>query len=332
MVMKVVVTGGAGYVGSVLCRRLLKEGHEVKCLDNLLYGIEPIQPLLSNPTFHLVEGDIRNMTTITNTIDGADAVIHLASIVGAQASDLNQKATMEINYLATQNIAELCTLHGIPRFIFASTCSVYGAQPDSTLDEDSPTPQPVDFYGQTKLKSEEAIKRVFPNATILRTATLFGYSYRMRFDLAVNRFIAQALQDKKVTVFGGSQFRPFLHVADIVEAYLFALNHNLEGIYNVHWENWRIVDIAKLITEELGAEMDVSTKIVDNRDYRVSSEKINKLGFKPQRTIQQAIKEISEHYKTEFKDYKQPKFENYGSIFNSNAVQSKIYTQGPIWK
>jgi len=211
--MRIVVTGGAGYLGSGLCRRLLEENHEVKCLDNLIYGIEPIRPLLENKNFQLLEGDTRDMTTITTAINGAEAVIHLASIVGQQASNLNQKVTMEINYLATKNIAELCKLHGVDVFIFASTCSVYGASPNHLSDEWSTT-CPVDLYGETKIKSEAAILDIFPEATILRMATLFGFSPRMRFDLAVNRFVAQAIQDKKVTVFGGQQYRPFLHVQD----------------------------------------------------------------------------------------------------------------------
>jgi len=329
--MRIVVTGGAGYLGSILCRRLLEEGHKVKCLDNLLYGKEPIKPLLRNSNFQLITGDIRDMTTITTTINGADTVIHLASIVGRQAADLNSKATMEINYLATKNIAELCALHDITNLIFASTCSVYGAQPNNLIDENSPT-HPVDLYGETKIKSEAAMLDVFPNATILRIATLFGLSKRMRFDLAINRFIAQAIQDKKLTVFGGSQYRPFIHVADAAEACLFLLDNELKGIYNVSWENWKIIDVAELISDTLGAEVEVSKKIVDLRDYRVNYNKIKGLGFNPKRNVQKAIKEISERYESEFKDYRLPKYDNYGAIFNSKDVQGKVYTRGPIWK
>ena len=331
MVVRIVVTGGAGYLGSCLCRRLLEENHEVTCLDNLLYGVEPIRPLLRNTNFHLLEGDIRDMTTITTAINGAEAVIHLASIVGQQAANLNPKVTMEINYLATKNLAELCRLHNVSTLIFASTCSVYGARPNDLIDEKSAT-CPVDLYGETKIRSEAAILDVFPDATILRTATLFGSSPRMRFDLAVNRFVAQALQDKKLMVFGGQQYRPFLHVQDAVEAYLLVLRHHLKGIYNISWENWQIADVAKLISDSLGAEMEISTKVVDLRDYKVSYDKIKKMGFRPERSIQLAMKEISDRYEDEFKDYRLPKFDNYGSIFNSKEVQNKIYTQGPIWK
>jgi nucleoside-diphosphate-sugar epimerase len=310
---------------------LLEEDHEVKCLDNLIYGVEPIKPLLEDSRFQLVEGDIRDMTIITTAINGADAVIHLASIVGQQAANLNPKATMEINYLATKNIAELCTLHSINHFVFASTCSVYGAQPNSLINENSST-CPVDLYGETKMKSEAAILNVFPTATILRTATLFGLSRRMRFDLAVNRFIAQAIQDKKLTVFGGQQYRPFLHVEDAVEAYLLVLRDELQGIYNISWENWQILDMAKLIAGSLGAEVEVSKKIVDLRDYKVSYDKIGRLGFRPKRTMQTAIKEISDQYIEKFNDYKLPQYDNYGAIFNSKGIQNKVYTQGPIWK
>jgi nucleoside-diphosphate-sugar epimerase len=329
--MRIVVTGGAGYLGSILCRRLLEEGHKIKCLDNLLYGKEPIKPLLRNSNFQLITGDIRDMTTITTTINGADAVIHLASIVGRQAANLNSKATMEINYLATKNIGELCVLHDIKNLIFASTCSVYGAQPNNLIDEHSPT-RPVDLYAETKIKSEAAILDVFATATILRTATLFGLSTRMRFDLAINRFIAQAIQDKRLTVFGGEQYRPFIHVADAAEAYLFALDNELKGIHNISWENWKIIDVAKLISETLGAKIEVSKKIVDLRDYKVKSDKIKSLGFNPKRNVQTAVEEINKRYESEFKDYRLPKYDNYGTIFNSKDVQNKIYTRGPIWK
>lgn len=329
--MRIVVTGGAGYLGSILCRRLLEEGQKVKCLDNLLYGKEPIKPLLRNSNFQLITGDIRDMTTITTTMNGADTVIHLASIVGRQAANLNSKATMEINYLATKNIAELCALHDIKNLIFASTCSVYGAQPNNLIDENSPT-HPVDLYAETKIKSEAAILDVFANATILRIATLFGLSKRMRFDLAINRFVAQAIQDKRLTVFGGEQYRPFIHVADAAEAYLFALDNELKGIYNISWENWKIIDVAKLISDTLGAKIEVSKKIVDLRDYKVNYDKIKSLGFNPKRNVQTAVEEISERYESEFKDYRLPKYDNYGTIFNSKDVQSKIYTRGPIWK
>jgi len=329
--MKIVVTGGAGYLGSILCRRLLEEGHKVKCLDNLLYGKEPIKPLLRNSNFQLITGDIRDMTTITTMINGADTVIHLASIVGRQAATLNSKATMEINYLATKNIAELCALYDTKNLIFASTCSVYGAQPNNLIDEHSPT-CPVDLYAETKIKSEAAILDVFANATILRTATLFGLSKRMRFDLAINRFVAQAIQDKRLTVFGGQQYRPFIHVADATEAYLFALDNELKGIYNISWKNWKIIDVAKLISDTLGAKIEVSKKIVDLRDYKVNYDKIKSLGFNPKRNVQTAIEEISERYESEFEDYMLPKYDNYGTIFNSKDVQNKIYTRGPIWK
>ena len=329
--MRIVVTGGAGYLGSCLCRRLLEENHEVTCLDNLLYGVEPIKPLLKNASFHLLEGDIRNMTTLTMAINRAEAVIHLASIVGQQAANLNPQVTMEINYLATKNLVELCKLYNVSTLVFASTCSVYGARPNDLIDEKSAT-SPVDLYAETKIRSEGAILEVFPDATILRTATLFGLSPRMRFDLAINRFVAQALQDKKLTVFGGQQYRPFLHVQDAVEAYLLVLRRHLKGIYNISWENWQIVDVAKLISDSLGAEIEISTKIVDLRDYKVSYDKIKKMGFRPERSIQLAVKEIGDRYEGEFKDYRLPKFDNYGSIFNSKEAQNKIYTQGPIWK
>ena len=192
--MRILVTGGAGYLGSVLSRKLLAKGYQVRLIDALWYGKESIEDLRSNKNFELIEDDIRNLVVTVKALKDVDAVIHLASIVGMPASSIEPKSSEEINYLATKNIAELCQLHNINTYIFASTCSVYGSQPETLITEKSPT-DPLDFYAKQKYLSERATGWLNKAPTILRFGTLFGLSPRMRFDLVINRFIAQAIKE-----------------------------------------------------------------------------------------------------------------------------------------
>ena len=270
--MKVLVTGGAGYLGSILSRKLLDNGYQVRVIDALWYGQDPISECLKNENFELVNADIRNLMVTVKSMKGIDAVVHLASIVGMPASSIEPRTSEEINYLATKNIAELCQLHGIETYIFASTCSVYGSQPNSLITEKSAV-SPLDFYAKQKFFSERAIGWLNRAPTILRFGTLFGVSPRMRFDLVINLFAVQALTEGKITVFGGEQYRPFLHVDDAADSILFSLEKNLTGTYNVISENMTILDAAKKISALTGCEISISQENEDKRNYKVSSEK-----------------------------------------------------------
>ena len=270
--MKVLITGGAGYLGSVLSRKLLNKGYNVRVLDQLWYGKESIESI-SDKKFECIQTDIRNLTETVRAMKDIDAVIHLASIVGMPASSIEPKTSEEINYLATKNIAELCQLHEIENYIFASTCSVYGSQPDSLITEKSHV-QPLDFYAKSKYMSERAIGWLNRAPTILRFGTLFGLSPRMRFDLVINLFIAQALKEKSITVHGGDQFRPFLHVEDAADALIFVLENKIDGTYNVISENMTIKDAAERIKKLTNCEIKISKDILDERNYKVSGDKI----------------------------------------------------------
>jgi nucleoside-diphosphate-sugar epimerase len=333
--MRVLVTGGAGYLGSILVRKLLDSKHHVRVLDNLLYGDDSIRELLSNQDFELMPGDIRDMRTLVKAINGVDAVVHLAAIVGDQASGLDSRSTVEINYLSTKNIAELCRLYDVEKFVFASTCTVYGAQPGKVLTEKS-KPMPFSLYGETKFKSENAILSMDNfSPTILRMGTLYGLSPRMRFDLAVNLFIAKAIQEKKITVFGGNQNRPFLHVEDAANAYVMAIRKNCSGLFNLGGENMSIIDVAKKIKEYVSSvEIEINLEIEDKRDYMISSSKIRRsFGFKNKKTIEDAVLEIENAYaKGVLKDYTLPKYRNFDFLFSSAEVQRKVYTLGPIFE
>ena len=329
--MKILVTGGSGYLGSILTRKLLANGHHVRILDNFLFGKDSIKDIENNKKLEIIEGDIRDLSIVGKSLKKIDSVIHLASIVGTQSAELDPKTSIEINFMATRNIAELCKIYKIKQFIFASTCSVYGAQPDQLITENSEV-NPLDSYGLSKFQSERAILQAFDYPTILRLGTLFGASHRMRFDLAINLFISQAMNKEKITVFGGTQWRPFLHVDDAAEAFSFAVENKMEGIYNVIWKNLTINQMAKDVKKLVPTQIRLSKDIVDKRDYRVTGAKLEKFGFKAKKDISYAVKEFKSKILNDVKNYKQDKYSNYKSFFNSKSIQRKVYTQGPIFK
>ncbi len=320
--MKILVTGGAGYLGSMLVRKLLENKHKVIVLDTGIYGFDSLKEL----PVQIIRKDVREI----NTLQNIDVVIHLASIVGDSACDLNQNETVEINVEATKNLAELCAKNDV-RLLYASTCSVYGKNPKKISSEEDKTIVPISLYGKTKLISEKVIKDSGCDYTILRLGTLFGLSYRMRFDLVVNLFVAKALSGERITVFGGNQWRPFLHVEDAADTFVWALNRNENGIFNVALENYVILGVAKIISNIFDVPIEVSSKIVDERNYRVDTKKITNRGWKAKRTIRDAAIEIQTAYRLGFwKDYKKPIYSNYKSLFDNFELMKNIYTYGPI--
>ena len=329
--MRILLTGGSGYLGSVLTRKLLTNGHHVRILDNFLFGKGSLKDIQDNKKLELVTGDIRDLSIVGKSLKNIDAVIHLASIVGTQSAELDSKVSTEINFMATRNIAELCKIYKIKQFIFASTCSVYGAQPDRLIAENSEV-DPMDSYGLSKFQSERAILQTYDYPTILRLGTLFGASHRMRFDLAINLFIAQAMNKERLTVFGGEQWRPFLHVDDAAEAFSFAVENKMEGTYNVVWKNLTINQMTKDVKKLIPAQVELSKDIIDKRDYRVSGKKLERFGFKAKKDIAYAAKEFKSKILEDVENYKQDKYSNYKSFFNSKSIQRKVYTQGPIFR
>lgn len=324
---RVLITGGAGYLGSVLSRMLLEKGYQVRVMDQLLYGKESVAGI-ANENFELVQQDIRNLTDTVRAMKDVDAVIHLASIVGMPASSIEPKTSEEINYLATKNIAELCTLHEIDTYIFASTCSVYGSQPNALITEKSPL-VPLDFYSKSKWVSERAISWLNRSPTILRFGTLFGLSPRMRFDLVLNLFMAQALKEKSITVHGGKQYRPFLHVQDAAEALIFVLEKKLDGTYNIISENMTILEAAERVKKLTDCEVKISNEITDERDYKVSGDKIRGFGFKPTKNLEYAFNEIKNAFEYGIiVDYKNIKYNNEKFLFSSEEMQKKVFIQG----
>jgi nucleoside-diphosphate-sugar epimerase/CBS domain-containing protein len=303
----VLVVGGAGYLGSVLAGKLLQSGRRVRILDSFIYGKRSLQALASHKNLEIVEGDFRNIQTVVNSLRDIDAVILLAAVVGDPAAHLRPEQTIETNILATQALAFACKLHCISRFLFASTCSVYGRTSD-VLDENAPL-NPVSLYARTKIFSERSILDLAGDnfsPTILRMGTLYGYSPRMRFDLVVNTMSMKAHVEKRIQVFGGKQWRPLLHVEDAADAFVACLDTPLERIgcqiFNVgaNSQNYQVLDVATMISGALhGVKVEVEETQLDERDYRVNFDKIaRKLRFQPELTIPHAARKIVRELRT----------------------------------
>lgn len=287
--MKLLVTGGCGYKGSVLVPKLLERGHDVTVLDIMWFG----NFLPKHPHLTVIEGDVRDVERIN--LDGVDAIIHLSSVANDPCGDLDPKLTWEISALATMQLADKAARHGIQRFIYASSGSVYGVQEQAQVTEDLEL-KPISEYNKTKMVGERVLLSYANDMAvqIVRPATVCGYSPRMRLDVSVNMLTMQALTSNRITVFGGTQTRPNIHIDDITDLYIFLLDHpEYQGIYNAGFENISIMDIAQRVVKKVPADI-VTSPSNDPRSYRVNSDKILATGFRPKKTVDDAISEIIE--------------------------------------
>lgn len=296
--MRVLVTGGCGYKGTVLVPKLLAKGHEVVALDIMWFG----NYLPMHPHLNVVQGDVRDIDSID--LNGVDAIIHLSSVANDPCGDLNPKLTWEISALATMQLADKAARRGIERFIYASSGSVYGVKDESQVTEDLEL-KPISEYNKTKMVAERVLLSYANDMAvqIIRPATVCGYSPRMRLDVSVNMFTMQALAKRRITVFGGQQTRPNIHIDDITDVYLFMLdNPQYRGVYNAGFENISIMDIVERVAQQVEAEI-VVTESNDPRSYRVNSDKLLATGFRPKKTVNDAIGEVIEKYRAgELKD------------------------------
>jgi len=304
--MRVLVTGGAGYVGSVVARLLLSEGYQVRVLDSLLYGGQALLGLYHDDKFDFVRGDTRSADVVNSALDGIDAVVHLAAIVGDPACARQPELAREVNLDASLQLFELSQRQGVSRFVFASTCSNYGrtSDPSRYVTEESEL-RPLSLYAETKAAVEKALLDVpvhdKPAATVLRFATVFGLSPRMRFDLTVNEFAMELLTKRKLVVYGEQFWRPYIHVRDAARAISMVLGAPLEKVsgqvFNVGdtSQNYQKGPLVELICAQLVDEVRIEyvQKEEDPRDYRVSFERIRQeLGFHITRTVEDGIREI----------------------------------------
>lgn len=289
--MKILVTGACGYKGTVLVPKLLERGDEVVALDTQWFGnFLPEHPKLTN-----IKGDV--IRTHEIDLDGVDAIIHLASIANDPTGDLNPKLTWETSCLATMVLADRAARAGVKRFIYASSGSVYGVKEEEQVTEDLEL-VPISEYNKTKMVSERVLLSYQDDMTvqIVRPATVCGVSPRMRLDVSVNLLTMAALNKGKITVFGGNQVRPNIHIQDITDVYLFLLDHpEHTGIYNAGFENLSILEIAGMVSRKLEVPVEV-TESSDPRSYRVNSDRLLATGFKPRYTVEDAIDEIIAAY------------------------------------
>lgn len=300
-VHRILVIGGAGYIGSALLPKLLDKGYRVRLLDLLIYGTEPIEDLLKYPNLEIMEADFRQIDKVVEAMRDIDAVIHLGAIVGDPACALDEELTIEVNLMATRMIAEVAKGSSVSRFIFASTCSVYGAN-DILLDERAAL-NPVSIYARSKIASERVLMSMASDdfaPTILRFGTIYGLSGRTRFDLVVNLLTAKALVDGEITIFGGDQWRPFVHVDDAALAVLNVLEapmpHVGKEIFNVGSEeqNYTVQQVGEMIGRFVPQAKLISKGAdADKRNYKVNFAKIQRLlGFKPLWTLERGIQQV----------------------------------------
>lgn len=337
---RIVVIGGGGFVGSVIIPKLLERDYNVTVLDAFLYGTESVASPVDRRRVRLVRGDIRNVESVVRGCKGADAIIHLGGLVGDPSCAHDAVLTLEINLKATALIAEVARGLGIPRMVFASTCAVYGAS-DERLDESSP-PAPVSVYAQSKAESEHLLMRGADDrfsTTSLRFGTFYGLSPRPRFDLVVNLLTAKAVSEGSISIFGGSQWRPFIHVDDGAEAIIASLEAPLEvvrgQVFNVGSDdqNHTLSQIAELIEQLVpGVEIAYEQQAETEPNYLVSFEKIRReLGFLPRRTLVEGILEIKAAIEGEsVDDYREGKYNNHKSLTSGKAAQILDRLASPV--
>ncbi|MDP6564721.1 MAG: SDR family oxidoreductase [Alphaproteobacteria bacterium] len=297
----VMVTGGAGYVGSCLVPKLLVAGHKVSVLDLFIYGEDVFNGVGGHPNLRCVRGDMRDPAVVATALDGADAVIHLACISNDPSFELDPDLGKSINFDCFQPLVRASKAAGVRRFIYASSSSVYGIKQDENVTEDL-TLEPLTDYSKFKAMCEEVLDRErepgFVTLT-LRPATVCGYAPRLRLDLTVNILTNHAINNGKITVFGGAQRRPNINVEDMTDLYLRCLQYPDEMIdgkvFNAGYENHTVMQIAEMVRANVGEAVEiVATPTDDNRSYHVSSEKMRReLGFVPRHTIDDAVASLT---------------------------------------
>jgi nucleoside-diphosphate-sugar epimerase len=297
---RVLVTGGAGYVGSSLIPKLLAAGYEATVLDLYIYGDDIFADFRNNPALREVKGDLRSPADVARALEGCDAVIHLACISNDPSFDLNPDLGRSINFDCFRPLVKASKDAGVRRFIYASSSSVYGIKDEPNVTEELPL-LPLTDYSKYKALCEEVLdEEREPGFTtvIIRPATVCGYAPRLRLDLTVNILTNLAISNGRITVFGGEQLRPNLHVEDMTDLYIKLLESEealVDGkVWNAGYDNLKVRTIAELVRERVGPKVEiVVTPTDDHRSYHVSSDKIRReLGYQPQRSVEHAIADL----------------------------------------
>lgn len=305
--MHILVVGGAGYVGAQLVPELLFQGYKVTVLDLYIYGEDVLNSVKAHPNLREIRGDMRDKKVVEDALKGCDAVIHLACISNDPSFELNPALGKSINLDSFEPLVQMSKKAGIKRFVFASSSSVYGVKKESNVVEDMEL-EPLTDYSKYKAECEKILLKYIDDdfiGTILRPATVCGFSTRQRLDVIVNILTNLAYNAGKIKVLGGSQLRPNIHIKDMVRAYIHVINQPKEKvqgkIFNVGYENHSVTDLGEMVRKLVSKEREVELVIEetnDNRSYHVSSEKIkNELAFEPKFTVENAIEDLMQAFK-----------------------------------
>ena len=312
MTMKIFVSGACGYKGTALVPKLLDQGHHVSALDTMWFG----NFLAAHERLNVVKGDVGDVRD--SDLQGIDAIIHLSSVANDPCGDLDPTLTWEISCLATMQLADAARRSGVKQFIYASSGSVYGIKDEEQVTEDLSL-EPVSAYNKAKMVAERVLLSYSDEmiVQIIRPATVCGFSPRMRFDVSVNMLTMQALANGEITVFGGDQIRPNIHMEDITDVYLHFLQHpEHTGIFNAGFENLSIRKIAETVSAHVPAEI-VVTDSVDPRSYRLNSDKLLASGFSPKYKVEDAITDLAARYAA-------GALENHDRYHNLKWMQAKV--------
>lgn len=303
--MKILITGACGYQGSVLIPRLLKNNHKIIAIDTQWFG----NYLKKHKNLINKKKNILNINL--DDLKNVDVIIHLASIANDPMGDLVQNTTWEYSCIGTMKLLDLAVKQNVKKFIFASSASVYGIKTEKKVTENLSL-KPISIYNKAKMISERIILSYSNKIdyTIIRPATVCGVSPRMRFDVSVNMMTYQALKKGLMTVFGGQQTRPNIHMDDLMDIYIFFLKSGKKynGIYNAGFENLKIIEIAKRVQSIIPSKIQIIKNNIDLRDYRVDSSKLLSLGYKPKKNINDGINEIVNRYRNNINDVDQKAF------------------------
>ena len=291
--MNILITGGCGYTGTILTQDLIDLGHNVVVVDTQWFG----NYLKKNKKLKVIKADIRDYKKIP--LKNIDTIVHLANIANDPGVELNQKLSWEVNVLATNKLIEKAIENNVKHFIFASSGSVYGIKKEREVTEELSL-LPISTYNKTKMIAERLIKSYENQIRFhcIRPATVCGFSPRMRLDVSVNMFVYQALSKGEITVFGGNQIRPNIHINDLSNIYkYFIKNPNLPaGFYNAGFENLKIIEIAKKVQKFIPSIIKIKNNNNDPRSYKQNSDKLYSTGFKNFFSVNDAIKEIKKKY------------------------------------
>ena len=305
---KLLVTGGAGYIGAVLVPELIEEGHHVTVFDAFLYGTDPSSDPIVHERCEKIRGDIRDFATVDAALEqgGFDAVIHLAAISNDPSSELDHEVTESVNLRAVDHLMHASKKHGVRRFLYASSASVYGIKEDDDVTEELSL-DPITIYAKCKAEGEKILNSLVDDSFVgvsVRSATVCGYSPRLRLDLTINLLTDQALTDHRIRVFGGAQMRPNVHIRDLSAFYRMLLSAPADKIsaraFNVSRKNASVMALAEMIRDELDSSLPIDTVPSDDpRSYHLSADRARKeLGFEPRHDLVTAVRELREAYRS----------------------------------